>query len=317
MQTISHLFEAYLKCPMKTWLLSHGQTGGGNTYAEWVKGENENYRGEGLRRLLESVPEAERFVAPPRENPNAAKWRLAVDYVVQTASLAGLNSVPPPTGIAGGGPARPEDGTPAPLPRPIHLSWESRVHAVERAASAGKGKAAQFTPIRIIPRNKLTRDDRLLVAFDALGLTELLGRDVKLGKIIHGDNYAISKIKIAGLLGKVRKLAVKMIEVVKANSSPDLVLNRHCVECEFRDGCRKRAIENDDLSLLANMTEKERKALRDRGIFTVTQPLRRSIRQGGGTTSGIESTSEPTKRSDPRFMSLTFSPPVPCARQRR
>jgi transposase len=48
-------------------------------------------------------------------------------------------------------------------------------------------------------------------------------------------------------------------------------LNRHCAECEFQARCRKIAIEKDDLSLLARMTEQERKKLRSKGIFTVTQ----------------------------------------------
>jgi hypothetical protein len=47
------------------------------------------------------------------------------------------------------------------------LQLESRLHAVERIPSEGRGKAAQFIPIRFIFRNKLTKDDRLLLAFDA------------------------------------------------------------------------------------------------------------------------------------------------------
>jgi predicted RecB family nuclease len=66
---------------------------------------------------------------------------------------------------------------------------------------------------------------------------------------------------------------------------PDLVLNRHCPECEFRGRCRQKAIEADDLSLLAGMSAKERQKLRSKGIFTVTQlsytfrPRRRPKRQ--------------------------------------
>jgi predicted RecB family nuclease len=66
---------------------------------------------------------------------------------------------------------------------------------------------------------------------------------------------------------------------------PDLVLNRHCGECEYQSRCRKIAVEKDDLSLLANMSAKERQKLRSKGIFTVTQlsytfrPRRRPKRQ--------------------------------------
>src|SRR5208337_1194439 len=57
-----------------------------------------------------------------------------------------------------------------------------------------------------------------------------------------------------------------------AGQSPaDLVLNRHCQECQFRARCRSKAHEIDDLSLLSGMTEKERSRHRSKGIFTVTQ----------------------------------------------
>src|SRR5689334_20467859 len=39
----------------------------------------------------------------------------------------------------------------------------------------------------------------------------------------------------------------------------------------LRRQCRRVAVEKDDLSLLANMTRKERQKLNDKGIFTVTQ----------------------------------------------
>ena len=57
---------------------------------------------------------------------------------------------------------------------------------MERVPAKGRGDPAQFIPIRFIFTNKLTRDDRLLLAFDALVLSEALGREVGLGKIAIG-----------------------------------------------------------------------------------------------------------------------------------
>src|SRR5205085_10256436 len=56
-----------------------------------------------------------------------------------------------------------------------------------------------------------------------------------------------------------------------SKSPPDLILNRHCGDCEFQARCKQKAIEKDDLSLLAGMAEKERKEFNQKGIFTVTQ----------------------------------------------
>jgi len=51
---------------------------------------------------------------------------------------------------------------------------------------AGRGRTAQFVPIRFVFRNKLNRDDKLLLAFDARVLSEALSREVGLGKIVYG-----------------------------------------------------------------------------------------------------------------------------------
>jgi predicted RecB family nuclease len=148
---------------------------------------------------------------------------------------------------------------------------ESRLHAVERVPSEGRGKPAQFIPIRFIFRNKLTKDDRLLLAFDALVLSQVLGRAVSRGKIIHGDDHATLKVKTSALAGEVRERLDKLAALLSSPTPPDLVLNRHCAECEFQARCRKIAVEKDDLSLLAGMSAKERQKLRSKGIFTVTQ----------------------------------------------
>jgi hypothetical protein len=176
-----HLFEAFLKCPTKCHYRSLGETFAGSEYAEWVCGQDESYRREATRRLQEAVPEAERVVAPPAiENLKAAKWRLAVDLEVRANRSADSHvrenrSDEETRGLGG--------------PRSEQL-LESRLHAVERIPSAGRGQPAQFVPIRSIYRNKLTKDDKLLLAFDALVFSEMLGRAVSLGKIIHGDDHA-------------------------------------------------------------------------------------------------------------------------------
>jgi predicted RecB family nuclease len=148
---------------------------------------------------------------------------------------------------------------------------ESTIHALRRVPSDTPGKPTEFTPIRFIFANTLARHDRLLLAFDALVLSETLGREVNLGKIIHGDDCVTLSVRTAALHSEVRKIAAKITTLLSSQAVPDLVLNRNCAECEFLDRCRRKAIESDDLSLLSNMTESERKHLTHKGIFTVTQ----------------------------------------------
>ena len=70
---------------------------------------------------------------------------------------------------------------------------------------------------------------------------------------------------------RYRKRIKEITALLAGNSPPDLVLNRHCGQCEFKARCSTQAREKDELSLLSGMSEKDRKRLHSKGIFTVTQ----------------------------------------------
>jgi len=187
MRITPDLFGAYLKCPTKSFLRAHGEAPSGNAYAEWFRSQNESYRSAGVSRLKERVPREE-WAGPTPVPPDlkAAKWRLAVDFQAQAHNL------------------------------------ESRLHAVERVPSEGRGKPAQFIPFRFIFSNKLTQDDKLVLAFDAVVFSETLGREVDSGRIIHGDDGAALKVKTSALAIKVRKLNAKISGLLANDSPPDL-----------------------------------------------------------------------------------------------
>jgi predicted RecB family nuclease len=231
-----HLFEAYLKCPTKSFLRALGETGMGNPYADWAHAQSVSYQHEGTMSLRQGFASGECNAGPLDRNAlKSAKWRLAIDSKVCVQNL------------------------------------ESTIHALKRAPCDTPGRPAEFTPIRFIFANTLARHDRLLLAFDALVLSETLGREVDLGEIIHGDDCVTLRVRTAALHSEVRKIAAEITTLLFSRAAPDLVLNRHCAECEFRDRCRQKAIESDDLSLLSNMTESERKHFARKGIFTVKQ----------------------------------------------
>jgi predicted RecB family nuclease len=142
---------------------------------------------------------------------------------------------------------------------------------VERLPSLGRDRQAQLIPIRFVFRNKAARDDKLLVTFNALVLSESLGRTIEYGKVLYGDDYASLRVKTSAFADEVRRLIEKVDGLLASPTPPDLVLNRHCTECQFQTRCRQKAVDRDDLSLLGNMTEKERAGFNSKGIFTVTQ----------------------------------------------
>jgi predicted RecB family nuclease len=147
---------------------------------------------------------------------------------------------------------------------------------------AGNQKTVRFVPYHFYFSNAVAKNDKLLLAFDAMLLSELLERGVSLGKIMHGDHYVITRVELTSLIKEVRRQIKDITALLVNNSPPDVVLNRHCPECEFQLRCRKQALDRDELTLLSGMTEKQRKKLHSNGIFTVTQlsftfrPRRRS-----------------------------------------
>jgi predicted RecB family nuclease len=233
-QITSHLLEAYLKCPTKCWLRSAGEQITDSTFAQSAKAQNESYGAE-IRRLLSRTHQSECMISPSGDNLKAGKWRLATGVLAQTPRLG------------------------------------SYLHAVECLPPDRRGKPAHFIAIRFVSTNKLNKEAKLMLAFDALALSEMLGQEVSLGKIIHGDSHATLNVRTSALAIEVRNHIAKITALLSSPSPPDLVLIPHCAECEFQTRCRQKALEKDDLSLLGGMTEKERKKLHNKGIFTVTQ----------------------------------------------
>ena len=208
MNISSLLFEDYLQCPTKCWLRSRTEPTSGNVYAEWARAENETYFQDGLKHLLVTLPESNRATAPPiPKNLKDVPWCLAVNARWTTSAI------------------------------------ESRLQAVERIPSEDHGRPAEFIPYRFEFANKLAKEHKLLLAFDAFLLSEVLGCEVNLGKIVDGDSYATLKVKVPAFASEIRKGIKAITALLAGNSPPNLVLNRHCGQCEFKTRCSTQAKE--------------------------------------------------------------------------
>ena len=179
------IFEAYLKCPSKCWFLFFGKDGDANIYSDFVRNKSNAYRAAGLERLMVKNQPSECVVTPSVPvNIKTATWQLAVDFVA------------------------------------IKETLESRLHAVERMPSDCQGNPVKFIPIRFIFTNKLTKGDKLKLAFDALVLSEMLRIEVSHGKIIYGNGCTALKMKTSALTGEVRKLTGKIVKLITSESPP-------------------------------------------------------------------------------------------------
>src|SRR5262249_4100748 len=246
MSITQEVFEAFLKCPTKSYLRSKNVVGAYSEFGEWQQRVQERFKQTACRQLHSTVPEDELHVGtPPLRALEDRRYHVIIDYAVDLPSI------------------------------------QSRLHALKLAPSHN-GVGCPYIPIRFVPRETLTATDKLLLGFDALALSQASGKMPRFGRIIHGRQYASVTVLLAGFLDKVRLIHGSIAAQQAAGTPPPLILNKHCGECEFQSRCRQVAIEKDDLSLLPNMTEKERRKQHDKGIFTVTQlsytfrPRRRS-----------------------------------------
>ena len=158
MRISSDLFNAFLKCPTKCWLRAAGEPASGNAYAEWMTSQNGSYRATELERVLSEIPKGTVAVSPPPENLKGTRWRLAANLAVHA--------------------------------RMSTYVLDSELHVVERAPFKGRGGLPQLIPIRFVFKNKLGDDDKLLLAFDAFGLSKVTQREIDFGKIIHATTIA-------------------------------------------------------------------------------------------------------------------------------
>jgi predicted RecB family nuclease len=237
---ITHnIFEAYLKCPMKCWLRANNEPFWGNTYADWVRTKIHFYRATQSERLSILSTNGEYSHSPSGHNLGSEKWWTDSNLTVRWQT--------------------------------DNCVLESELDAIERVPSKNKRHPDDISPLRFIARNKLGKDDRLLIGFDAFVLSKSLGREISIGKIIHGDDCLNLRVSVSAIASEVQKLIEIIISLLSITTPPDVVLNRHCSECEFRDGCHQKATKSDDLSLLSGMPEKDRSKHRSKGIFSVTQ----------------------------------------------
>ena len=194
----SNIFEAFLKCPTKVLAVAVNEPASGNAYAEWVRSQAESYRKTESERLLSLLPRDESVLSPPVDNLKTAKWRLAASLVVQ----AQMNS----------------------------CVLSSEIHTVECLPSEDRNKPTQFIPIRFSFTNKVVKDEKPLLAFDAFVLSEMLGSEIRLGKIIHGDGHATHNVRISALASEVRnrigKISAPLLKPVAARPCPESPLCR-------------------------------------------------------------------------------------------
>jgi predicted RecB family nuclease len=247
----TEIFRAFLNCKTKSYLKSSGNVGSQHQLIEWKRSCLTEFKQKCLLKLRASFEDDECLVGlPSLQALENSTYRLITDCVLQAQGL------------------------------------RSHLDVLERFNAPIKGKHSTLIPIRFLPNEKITKHDKLILAFDALVLFTACGELPPFGKIIHGHEQRTVKVKLANLMETTKALVSEIVAQQTSTTPPELVLNKHCPECEFQPRCRQIAVETDELTLLSRMSEKERKQYHNKGIFSVTQlsytfrPRRRPKRSG-------------------------------------
>jgi predicted RecB family nuclease len=137
--------------------------------------------------------------------------------------------------------------------------------------SSSRGRHS-YEPTIVIGTHTIMDEHKIELTFAGYVLGYLQNGLPAGGTIIDGNGH-VHRVKLDNIYKKFRPIIKTLKEWIAISSPepPPVILNRHCPYCQFRDECRKRAEEDDDLSLLDRMTPKLIQRYHKKGIFTLTQ----------------------------------------------
>ena len=227
------ILEAYLNCKTKAYLKLAGQQGIVSDYEGLLISTRQEVRQQAIGKILARNPEGE----------------VARDIILTAAALR-----EGPSFVLN---ATLEDDL-------LSLSFDG----LKRVDGPSKLGDFHYVPMLFHEGQKVGKEQRLLLEIYGLLLSRLQGQMPSSGIIWHGKECRTTKVRLNGDLRKTERLLREVKEMVNAQSPPKLILNDHCQVCEFRQRCHDQAVQEDNISLLRGMGEKEIRSYARRGIFT-------------------------------------------------
>jgi predicted RecB family nuclease len=143
--------------------------------------------------------------------------------------------------------------------------------ALKRVEGESKLGDFHYLPMLFHEGRQVKKEQKLLLEVYGILLSGLQGRAPAYGVIWHGRGCKTTRVKLNPDHRKAEQVLRGLKDLAATESPPRLLLNDHCQECEFRERCHQQAVQEDNLSLLRGLKEKEVQAYARKGILTVTQ----------------------------------------------
>jgi hypothetical protein len=156
MPITEEIVAAFLKCETKAYLQYGGTLGAQSEFSQRAQNQREEYR-ESCRKLLCAALHAPSFLGTPDlQSLKDRRYHLVLDYAVA----------------------------------------ESEINVRLDALVLSRVKRARldcpYIPVRFVPSKKLSTDDKLMLAFDAVAFSKVHGKTPRAGRIIHGCNHTMA-----------------------------------------------------------------------------------------------------------------------------
>ena len=134
-----------------------------------------------------------------------------------------------------------------------------------------KRKNSFYAPILFYEGSRIRKEQRLFLELLAILLFDYQIVIPVVGIIWHGKECKQTTVHLNTDSRKFKQTLLDLKKIYAGEEVPKLVLNNHCQICEFKAYCYEKAQQEDNLSLIRGISEKEIKSFNRKGILTVTQ----------------------------------------------
>ena len=232
----SKIFDAFLICPYKSFLLARGLKGDKSNYTKLCSRLDNEYRSAAKSRIAEISG-----LNSMRSDPKCQFQDLSVGQEIAFSVCVNVDGL------------------------------HTQIDAVKKAAGESQLGGYYYDPVIFCRNIRINKIQKLSLAYRTLVLGHAQSRMPDKGFIIHGPNFTNTKIGITSHVKKITPFIDLLSKQFDDWLKPALFLNSNCSKCPFKMYCRKKAEEADHLSLLSGISQKEVARYNRKGIFTVNQ----------------------------------------------
>jgi len=149
---------------------------------------------------------------------------------------------------------------------------EAKCDVLSRNYKVSSVKKAVYEPTIFIGIHNVTKEHKLELAFVGYMLGKIEGQIPEKGTIVSVDGKSHG-LKLKPFLKSLQKIVSSLQDWLSFPTSqpPQIILNKHCLYCQFQKSCKSQAEETDNLSQLSGMNVKTIQRYEKKGIFTIKQ----------------------------------------------